>query len=53
MFAGIRYLSRLNTEWECWAVFHDVEIEERSRAPIERNSGALQAVAQEFGLTIF
>jgi hypothetical protein len=22
-FAGIRYLSRLNAEWECWAVFDD------------------------------
>jgi hypothetical protein len=53
VFAGIRYLSRLNTEWECWAVFHDVEIKELSRQPIERNNDALQAVAQEFDLTIF
>ena len=22
-YAGIRYLSRLNTEWECWAIFVD------------------------------
>ena len=22
-FAGIRYESRLNAEWECWAIFHD------------------------------
>jgi hypothetical protein len=22
-FAGIRYLSRLNPEWECWAIFSD------------------------------
>jgi RES domain len=36
LFAGIRYLSRLNTDWECWAVFHDVEIKEISREPIER-----------------
>ena len=21
--AGIRYMSRLNPAWECWAVFHD------------------------------
>jgi hypothetical protein len=53
VFAGIRYLSRLNTEWECWAVFHDVEIKERSRQPIDQNNDALQAVGQEFGLTIF
>jgi hypothetical protein len=23
VFAGVRYLSRLNPEWELWAVFHD------------------------------
>lgn len=23
IYAGIRYLSRLNPEWECWAIFHD------------------------------
>lgn len=23
LYAGIRYLSRLNPEWECWAIFHD------------------------------
>jgi hypothetical protein len=31
LYAGIRYLSRLDTEWECWAVFEDVEIEELER----------------------
>ena len=53
LFAGIRYLSRLNTEWECWAVFHDVEIREISREPIERGNPALTAVAREFDLTVF
>jgi hypothetical protein len=53
MFAGIRYLSRLNTEWECWAVFHDVEIQERSRQPIERGNPSLAAIAREFELTVF
>lgn len=23
IYAGIRYLSHLNTNWECWAIFHD------------------------------
>jgi hypothetical protein len=53
VFAGIRYLSRLNTEWECWAVFHDVAIKEISRQPIERGNLSLTAVAREFGLTVF
>ncbi len=26
-FAGIRYLSRLNSEWECWAIFERAELE--------------------------
>ena len=52
-FAGIRYLSRLNTEWECWAVFHDVEIKELARQPIERENPALQAIARHFDLTVF
>lgn len=53
LFAGIRYLSRLNTDWECWAVFHDVEIEELSRQPIERGNPSLAAIAREFELTVF
>lgn len=52
-FAGIRYLSRLNTEWECWAVFRDVEIKELTREPIERENPALQAIARNFDLTVF
>jgi len=23
LFDGIRYLSHVNSDWECWAVFHD------------------------------
>jgi len=52
-FAGIRYLSRLNTDWECWAVFHDVGIRELAREPIERANPALVSVAREFDLTVF
>jgi len=53
LFAGIRYLSRLNTEWECWAVFHDVEIKELSRRPIEREDPALAAIARSFKIRVF
>jgi len=52
-FAGIRYLSRLNTEWECWAVFHDVETKELSRQPIEREHPDLTAIARSFGIRVF
>lgn len=53
IFAGIRYLSRLNTDWECWAVFHDVEIREIAREPIERENPALEAIANHFDLRVF
>jgi hypothetical protein len=53
MFAGIRYLSRLNTEWECWAVFHDVGLKELTRQPIEREDPSLKEVAKLFDLTVF
>ena len=50
-FAGIRYLSRLNTEWECWAVFDDVPIVEINRRPILRTDEALLRIAKSYGLT--
>jgi hypothetical protein len=49
--AGIRYLSRLNTEWECWAVFDDVPIAELNRRPILKTDEALIRVAKRYKLT--
>jgi hypothetical protein len=51
-YAGIRYLSRLNTAWECWAAFDDVGIVESAREPIMRQDPALLAIAKSFGLTV-
>jgi hypothetical protein len=53
IYAGIRYLSRLSTEWECWVVYDDVTLEEQERRPILRNDEALSHVATLYGLTIF
>jgi hypothetical protein len=53
LYAGIRYLSRLNSEWECWAVFDNVEIEVLNRRPILREDAALQRVAKLYKLTIY
>lgn len=55
-FAGIRYPSRLNPEWECWAVFDD-RIRHMPGWPNIPTSffpddPDLQAVARLFGLTI-
>jgi len=50
LFAGIRYLSRLNTEWECWAVFDDVEMKELERRPVRREDASYQRIAKLYGL---
>lgn len=51
-FAGIRYLSRLSSEWECWAVFEGVGIRETAREPINRQHPALLRVSKTFDLTV-
>lgn len=52
-FAGIRYGSRLSSEWTCWAVFPGVELEPREALPIEREMPDLVAVAERFSLRVF
>jgi hypothetical protein len=53
LYAGIRYLSRLNSDWECWAMFDRTSFEELERRPILREMEPLQTVAQHFGLRVF
>lgn len=53
LYAGIRYLSRLSSDWECWAVFQDVPIEELERRPVLREDPALRATAHHYDLTLF
>jgi hypothetical protein len=50
--AGIRYLSRLDSKWETWAVFGHVPLEERERHTIRTSMPALQHVSQLFDLTV-
>lgn len=52
-FAGIRYLSRLSSDWECWALFEDVALTEQERRPVARNDEALARIADLYGLTVF
>lgn len=52
-FAGIRYSSRLSSEWTCWAVFPGVELEPRAALPIEREMAELVAIAEQFSLRVF
>lgn len=52
-FGGLRYLSRLSTDWECWAVFDDVEIEELERRPILPSMPEAAEVADMWELRLF
>lgn len=52
-FAGIRFVSRHNSEWECWAVFSDVVVDVQERISILPTDDELRAVAKLYKLTIF
>lgn len=53
VFAGIRYLSRHNPLWECWAIFADRLMGERlSVQPIEAEDAGLMTAAAHFNLAI-
>lgn len=52
-YAGIRFSSRLGSEWECWAVFEDVLPQERERRPILLEDEALKRVASLYDLVLF
>ncbi|MGH3429975.1 MAG: RES family NAD+ phosphorylase [Mycobacteriales bacterium] len=53
IFAGIRYVSRLDSRWECWAVFDRSPIIELERRNITRNMEALAHVCELYGLLVF
>ena len=52
MYGGIRYLSRIDSSWELWAVFWDVQIDPVETRPIEREMEPLRKIAAEFDLTV-
>ena len=52
-YAGVRFCSRLNTAWECWAVFEDTLPEEQERKSILPQDAALRNVAELYKLQIF
>lgn len=51
LYAGIRYLSRLNNDWECWAVFDNVGFEVTSRRPILPDDAAFKKICALYSLT--
>jgi RES domain len=52
-YSGIRYMSRVLPDEECWAVFEGTPIVEVSRRAIEINDPDLKAVADMWGLRVF
>lgn len=52
LYAGIRYLSRLDTDWECWALFHDTLIASQRLESIPVNDPDLLAVAEMFKIHV-
>ena len=52
-YAGMRYLSRLDNHWECWAVFADIRLVEVDRRPITIDMPAMKRVAKIFDLQLF
>lgn len=53
MFAGIRYLSRSNSRWECWAVFDDIPLDEVERQPILLSTDGLKEVERLYDLRVY
>ena len=53
LYSGIRYASRLNPQWECWAIFDGTEVRLTAQRAIELRDEDLKAVEQLFGLRIF
>lgn len=54
LFAGIRYLSRLNPSWELWAIFHDRMRHDPSKVaePIRTDDPGLVAASTLLGLRV-
>lgn len=53
VYAGIRYLSRVSSEWECWAVYDDIALTPVETKPITLDMPELQRVAARFELQVF
>lgn len=52
-FSGLRYMSRLDDDWECWAVFSECPLSVVSVNPIDLDNKDLVQVADRFGLHLF
>ena len=53
LYSGIRYVSRIRDDWECWAIFEGTHLYSTEQRAIERNDPDLLTVAELWGLNAF
>ena len=53
MYSGIRYMSRIATAWECWAIFQGTRVEVAAQRAIELSDPDLKKIADLWGLRLF
>ncbi|MCR1785368.1 RES family NAD+ phosphorylase [Nocardioides carbamazepini] len=52
-YSGIRYMSRISSQWECWAIFEGTQVEIKDERGLQLNDAALESVANMWDLRIF
>lgn len=52
IYGGIRYASKINTDWECWAIFDDIEVTVLDTKPITLDMPDLVEIANYYDLRI-
>lgn len=52
LFGGIRYTSRLGSDFECWAIFQGSDIVEIERRSVKHDDPDMGAVAQRYNLVM-
>lgn len=52
LYGGIRYVSRLGAEFECWAIFEGTKLETAERCSVLETDSDLCRVAERYHLTI-
>jgi hypothetical protein len=53
LYSGIRYISRIATDWECWAIFQDTHVRLVEQRSIELHDPDLRKIAKLWDLSPF
>lgn len=53
LYSGIRYISRIATDWECWAIFQDTSVRLVGQSSIELHDPDLRKIAKLWDLSPF